>query len=189
MAHKTLIEGTPYEIIGGKALVEGTVRSINKSKVLVEGSVYEKEFISGTPISSLPVGSSVYFNVGGTRTEFIVVHHGIPASTQYHSSCDGTWVLMKDCHSSEYCGSSNYSNYSWTGNLHVFFNGDFFNSIEADVRNSIKHVSIPCIGGTGEWQYTVGNLDAYIFALSAYEVGLAGTDGSLPGLGAVLDYF
>ena len=46
-------------------------------------------------ISTLAVGSSVYLNVGGVRKEFLVVHQGKPSSL-YDSSCNGTWLLMKD---------------------------------------------------------------------------------------------
>lgn len=45
--------------------------------------------------SSLAVGSSVYCNVNGTKTEFIIVHQSKPSSL-YDDSCNGTWLLMKD---------------------------------------------------------------------------------------------
>lgn len=40
MAHKTLINGTAYEITGGRTLVNGTGYSIDKGKTLVDGTAY-----------------------------------------------------------------------------------------------------------------------------------------------------
>lgn len=44
MAHKTLINGTAYEISGGKTLVGGTAYSIKNGKTLVGGTAYGVEF-------------------------------------------------------------------------------------------------------------------------------------------------
>lgn len=41
MAHKTLVDGTAYEISGGKTLVDGTAYSIKNGKTLVDGTAYE----------------------------------------------------------------------------------------------------------------------------------------------------
>lgn len=45
MAHKTLINGTAYEISGGRTLVNGTGYSIDKGKTLVGGTAYEVGFV------------------------------------------------------------------------------------------------------------------------------------------------
>jgi hypothetical protein len=47
-------------------------------------------------VSNIEVGSSVYLNVDGVKTEFLVVHQGNPNSSIYDASCDGTWLLMKN---------------------------------------------------------------------------------------------
>ena len=44
MAHKTLIDGTAYEISGGKTLIDGVAYSIDKGKTLVGGTAYEVGF-------------------------------------------------------------------------------------------------------------------------------------------------
>ena len=44
MAHKTLIDGTAYEISGGKTLIDGTAFSIKGGKTLVDGTAYEVGF-------------------------------------------------------------------------------------------------------------------------------------------------
>lgn len=50
MAHKPLIDGTAYEISGGKTLVDGTAYSIKNGKTLVGGTAYEVDFQSFVPV-------------------------------------------------------------------------------------------------------------------------------------------
>ena len=47
MAHKTLIDGTAYEIKGGKTLVNGTGYEIKSGKTLVGGTAYDVGFGGG----------------------------------------------------------------------------------------------------------------------------------------------
>ena len=51
MAHKTLIDGTAYEISGGRTLVDGTTYSIDKGKTLVDGTAHEISFAQPTGIT------------------------------------------------------------------------------------------------------------------------------------------
>ena len=51
--------------------------------------------MANAKLGAKAVGSIVKLKVGGTAKEFIVVHQGKPSS-MYDSSCDGTWLLMKD---------------------------------------------------------------------------------------------
>lgn len=44
MAHKTLINGTNYEVKGGKCLVNGTVYNILKGRTLIDGTGYDITF-------------------------------------------------------------------------------------------------------------------------------------------------
>ena len=52
MAHKTLINGTSYNIISGKTLVSGTSYNITSGKTLVSGTSYNISFDSG-PLATL----------------------------------------------------------------------------------------------------------------------------------------
>ena len=63
-------------------------------KAIISGGAVMVAPVRGTPISDVAVGSVVSLNVGGTPTEFIVVHQGLPSS-DYDSSCDGMWLLQK----------------------------------------------------------------------------------------------
>ena len=57
MAHKTLVNGTSYDITGGKTLVSGTAYSIKGGKTLVGGTGYD--------ISFAPPELIVYQSYGG----------------------------------------------------------------------------------------------------------------------------
>ena len=92
--HKTLIDGTGYEIKSGRVLIAGTGYDIKKGRTLIGGTGYDIKF--ATPIGELPAGTIVYMNVDGVRKEFIVTHQGNPISTIYGESCSGTWVVLKD---------------------------------------------------------------------------------------------
>ena len=191
MAHKTLINGTAYEIKGGKTLIGGTAYKIEGGKTLVGGTAYKVGF--STPISTLPVGSSVYFKVDGVSTEFIIVHHGRPSS-MYDESCDGTWLLMKNCDQNIAFSSSNNNSYS-SSTMHSKLKGSFFDSIDSDVSAFIKTVKIPYVSGRGDYSSSVvksgaDGLSTTCFLLSGYEVGYTQANNSaLPIDGALLEYF
>ena len=142
-------------------------------------------------ISTLTVGASVYLNVGGARTEFLVVHQGLPSS-MYDSSCDGTWLLMKDIYENRQWDSSDYNAYE-TSTVNTYLNGPFFSRFDSNIQGIIKQVKIPYRkdGGVGGPDQSGANgLPAKIFLLSAYEVGFMNHYSSdYPVEGAKLDYF
>jgi hypothetical protein len=142
-------------------------------------------------ISTLAVGSSVYLNVGGVRTEFLVVHQGRPSS-MYDASCNGTWLLMKDCYEERVWSSSNINKYE-SSDVYPYLNGPFLNLFDSNIRDAIKQVKIPYRkngGSGGVDQSGVNGLSAKIFLLSGYEVGWTTSDNSFfPQDGAKLDYF
>ena len=51
MAHKTLINGTAYSIVGGSTLVSGTAYSISAGKTLISGTAYSIPIASGSSFS------------------------------------------------------------------------------------------------------------------------------------------
>ena len=53
--------------------------------------------MASATIGTKAVGSIVKIKINGVLTDFIIVHQGLPGA-MYDSSCDGTWVLMKDCY-------------------------------------------------------------------------------------------
>ena len=140
-------------------------------------------------ISTLAVGSSVYLNVGGVRKEFLVVHQGLPSSL-YDASCDGTWLLMKDCYENRQWNSSGENKYE-SSTVNTYLNGPFLSLFDSNIQGIIKQVKIPYRkngGSGGTTQQGANGLPCKIFLLSAPEVHyeLNYIDS---GEGAVLSYF
>lgn len=142
-------------------------------------------------IGTLAVGSSVYLNVGGVRKEFLVVHQGLPSSL-YDASCDGTWLLMKDCYENRQWNSSE-SNVYETSTVNTYLNGPFLSLFDSNIQGIIKQVKIPYRknGGPGGTDQSGANgLSVKIFPLSGYEIGwTTAIDPYLPVEGVKLAYF
>lgn len=143
-----------------------------------------------TKLGSMSVGSTVKLKLGGTARDFLVVHQGLPSS-MYDSSCNGTWLLLKDIYTTRTWDSSNndYKN----SDIHSYLNGTFLNLFDNDIKNAIKQVKIPYQNGTGsEGSVASGanGLSCKIFLLSGYELGWTTSDNSyFPRDGAKLSCF
>jgi hypothetical protein len=85
-AHKTLINGTAYEVKGGKCMVNGTVYSIKKGRTLIGGTGYDINFepdVSLTwyfnetiDITSQPDNFWGYGNGSGIAVSFVSGYYG-----------------------------------------------------------------------------------------------------------------
>ena len=141
-----------------------------------------------TYISSLAVGSSVWCKVNSTRTEFLVVNQGNPDTSLYDASCDGTWLLMKNVHSSRQWNTSNINTYQNSA-INTWLNSDFLEMLDTDVKAVIKQVKIPyCLGnGLGTVLSGSSGMLCKGFLLSGIEVGINYL--YLPVDGAKLSYF
>ena len=191
MGQKVEVGGTGRDLKGGKALIGGTAYAIKKGRTLKDGTGYDILFSSGTPISELPVGSTVKIAVNGTLRDFLIVHHGLPSS-MYDDSCNGTWLLMKDCYESRVWQSGNVNKYE-SSDIHTYLNNTFLNLFDSNIKDAIKQVKIPYRknGGSGGTDQSGANgLSTKIFLLSGYEVGWTTSDYSnFPVDGAKLSYF
>ena len=186
--HKTLVGGTAYTVKGGKCMVNGTVYNILKGRTLIDGTGWDITFPErGTKLSALDVGQSVFTNVGGVRKEFLVVHQGLPSS-MYDESCNGTWLLMKDCYEKKTYNSSNANAYE-TSEVDTYLNGPFLGLFDSNIQGIIKQVKIPHVKN-GVTQSGANGLSCKVFLLSGYEVGWTIKDSYyFPIDGAKLDYF
>lgn len=142
-------------------------------------------------LSTKAVGSTVKLKVDGSLKEFIVVHQGKPSS-MYDESCNGTWLLMKDCYVSRAWHSSNINKYE-SSDIHSYLNNTFINLFDSNIRDAIKQVKLPYRkngGSGGQDQSGANGLLCKIFLLSGYEVGWTTSDnGYFPVDGAKLAYF
>ena len=118
------------------------------------------------------VGSVVKLKFNGAMREFLVVHQGRPSSL-YDASCDGVWLLMKDCLEAKRWHSSNVNDYA-NSEVHSYLNSTVLSKFDADIQAQIKQVKIPYRPGSGT-SGTVNSgasgLSTKIFLLSDREVG------------------
>ena len=148
-----------------------------------------KEFPSnGTPLGDIAVGTSVFMNVDGTSCEWIIVQQGNPDSTVYDSSCDGTWLLLKNLYVAMALDSkdNDYAN----SDVHAYLNGTFINLLDSDIKNAVKTVKIPYTNGTGKDGTLVtgeNGLSTQVFLLSVAELGLTASAANVEGV--LLNYF
>lgn len=144
--------------------------------------------MANVKLSTKAVGSIVKLKVNGAAKEFIVVHQGKPSSL-YDESCNGTWLLMKDCYEQRQWHSSNVNKYE-TSDVNTYLNGPFFNLFDSNIQGIIKQVKIPYFKSGVGTQNGANGLTAKIFLLSGYEVGwTTGDDSYFPVDGAKLAYF
>lgn len=147
--------------------------------------------MANAKLGTKAVGSIVKLKVGGTATEFIVVHQGKPGS-MYDESCNGTWLLMKDCYESCAWNMTNVNTYE-SSDIHSYLNNTFLNLFESNIRDVIKQVKLPYRrngGPTGSNQSGANGLSCKVFLLSGYEVGFTTSDSSdLPVDSAKLSHF
>lgn len=174
------VDGVARKIIKEYRGVSGVAREVTKAYRGVNG-VARQFFQRSTPASQLAVGSSVYLNVSGVQTEFLIVHQGLPASF-YDSSCNGTWLMRKYVDVFMPISNSGSKFYA-VASIHTYLNDTFFGSLDAGVQSIVKQVKIPTY-------YAYTPLTAKIFLLSGVEVGIPITlSSSVPEDGAKLSFF
>ena len=142
------------------------------------------------PASTLSVGSSVYVKESGIPAEYIVVQQGNPYASTYDSSCDGTWLLRKDCYSKQVYATNGINNYEDSSIL-AYINSTFYSVFDTATKSVIKQVKIPYMkgpGNTGTVMSGENGLLSNCFLLSCNEVGFGGTS-SVSSEGVKLDYF
>ncbi|MEG2042693.1 MAG: DUF6273 domain-containing protein, partial [Hafnia sp.] len=101
--------------------------------------------------------SVIKVNENNVAQEFYVVRHNAYAGGR-------TLLLRRYTHSDRQWHSAKVNAYASCA-LDAWFNGDYFNSLHADIRGQITAVTIPytpCNGNTG-----LSNLSRKIFAVSA----------------------
>nr|DAF18388.1 MAG TPA: hypothetical protein [Caudoviricetes sp.] len=169
--------------------VGNTARVVQKAYIGV-GNVARLWYTRGPQLGGLAVGSSVYFKVNNVRTEWLVVQQGNPSTSIYDSSCDGTWLLMKNIYENRQWNNANINDYAGS-TIHSYLNSTFLRLLEAGVRSAVKQVKIPYRKGRGaSTTVTSGSngLSAKIFLLSATEIGFKASSAPI-GEGAELAYF
>ena len=132
MAHKTLVNGTAYEVKGGKCLVNGTAYSIKKGRTLIGGTGYDITF--GPP--PMPVkGDLITMNLDGTERQYRVL-------SVNGNVCKvlGMW----DDFTSKYNRTSTTTNFNgitaqkYEGSaLDTYLNTTWYNTLSTEAKNAI----------------------------------------------------
>ena len=175
MAHKTLIDGTAYEIKGGRDLIGGTGYSKKNGKVLIYGIAYDIPFSKGIPLNTITPGAILMLNESGSPVQFYIAKH------DYESGLNGaerTLVVRKDCYDMRVFNDS--SNAYAGSALDSWLCNTYLKLLDADIQAAI---------GTTKFYYTPGNSNATVttlqravFQLSLTELGksasYANTEGS-----------
>ena len=132
MSHKTLVNGTAYEVKGGKCLVNGTSYDIKKGRTLIGGTRYDITF--GSP--HMPVkGDLITMNLDGTPRLYRVL-------SVNGNVCKvlGMWDDLK----SKYNEKSTTKNFNgitaqkYEGStLDTYLNITWYNKLSSEAKNAI----------------------------------------------------
>ena len=187
-----IVDSSAY--LGGKEIVATEIKKAyigdeqNLARKIKRAYIGDNNGIAqlcyGNPtIKSKAVGSSVFMNVNGTRTEFIVVHKGIPSS-MYDSSCDGVWLMMKNLLAKRTWASEHNGYYYSSIRSYM---STLLSQFDTNIQALIKEVKIPygAASSTSTVYSGSSGISSKLFVPSAYEVGINiyVRDGS------ILDYF
>lgn len=142
----------------------------------------------------LPVGALVNAQfTDGTSKQCIAVNQGIPEnSALYDASCNGTWMLFKECTEKRAWHSSDVNDYE-NSTIHAYLNGEFAGNLDGEFLKNVLQAKIPYRPGSGT-SPTVNSgangLSCKVFLPSGYEMGWTSSDNQyFPPDGAKLSYF
>lgn len=131
MSHKTIVNGTAYEVNGGKCLVNGTAYSIKKGRTLIGGTGYDITFGQVMPVK----GDLIAMNLDGTSRLYRVL-------SVNGNVCKvlGMW----DDFESKYNETSTTTNFNGTtaqkyegSTLDTYLNTTWYNTLSSEAKNAI----------------------------------------------------
>lgn len=164
MAHKTLIDGTAYEIKGGRDLIGGTGYAKKKGRVLVNGTGYDIPFSKGVPLNTITPGAILYLNESGSPVPFYIAKH------DYESGLNGagrTLLVRKDCYDTQQFNMSGnkYAN----SHLDSWLNNTWLKLLDSSILPVISKTSFYYTpGGDNE---SLSTLQRAVFLMSIKELG------------------
>ncbi len=124
----------------------------------------------------------------GAAVEYLVVNQGRPSnSTYYDESCDGVWLMRKDCPVLRQFYSSDVNDYA-NGVVNSYLNGDFFNTLGTAEQIAVKQVKIPYVTKSGTVMRQGNGLSCKVFLPSCRELGF-NANSNFYDDGQPLEYF
>lgn len=146
--------------------------------------VKKQIFSSVKLLGDMPIGSEVYLTESGSPELYIVVNQGLPSS-DYDSSCDGTWLLRKfiDQQQQPWNTSDWVLGYNMS-NIDQYLQATFAERFSTYAINNLFMLpQIPVVDFRGQLNY-----EARVFLLSMSELDESGNT-SIPQEGSALQYF
>lgn len=138
--HKTLVNGTVYEVKGGKCLVNGTVYSIKKGRTLIGGTGYDITFPSAV---TMPVkGDLITMNLDGTDRLYRVLKI-VDETTVEVFRVQTLDTALRYSGTAEYAGND----------IDVALNQTYYNTLTTAAKNAIVPKDIN--------QYSYANRGSY----------------------------
>lgn len=132
MSHKTLVNGTAYEVTGGKCLVNGTSYDIKKGRTLIGGTGYDITFAP----PPMPVkGDLITMNLDGTSRLYRVLSvNGNVCKVM------GMWDDFKskynETSTTTAFGSTTAQKYEGS-TLDTYLNTTWYNTLSSEAKNAI----------------------------------------------------
>ena len=141
--HKTLIDGTGYEIKSGRVLIAGTGYDIKKGRTLIGGTGYDIKF--GVPVGELAEGTIIKINENGSPVEFYIAKH------DYESDLNGTGrtlVVRKSSYSIVYdeCKKSFF-----TSTVYTLLNNTYFKLLDTNIQSAIGKTKFKYTGKINDY--------------------------------------
>ena len=185
MSHKTLVNGTVYEVKGGKCLVNGTRYDIKKGRTLIGGTGYDITF---APPLVMPVkGDIITMNLDGTDRLYRVLKIVDKTVVEVLTM----WNLHGDLRFDQ-----NYSNYK-DSELDAYLNTTWYNTLSSTAKAALVSKNINQYTYTDNSVYNqnahasyadystkilnenVGNRYIYALDVEDIEMYFGGTGGSV----------
>ena len=131
MSHKTLINGTAYEVMGGKCLVNGVAYSIKKGRALIGGTGYDITFKSPMPVK----GDLITMNLDGTERQYRVLSVNGNVCKVLGMWDDFTGVYNSTSTTTTF-GSTTAQKYEGS-TLDTYLNTTWYNTLSSEAKNAI----------------------------------------------------
>ena len=131
MAHKTRINGTIYDVQGGKCRVNGTSYDIKKGRTLINGTGYDITFKSPMPVK----GDLITMNLDGTERQYRVLSVNGNVCKVLGMWDDFRSVYNKKSTTTTF-GSTTAQKYKGS-TLDTYLNTTWYNTLSSEAKNAI----------------------------------------------------
>lgn len=159
MAQKAMVDGTVYELSGGKTMVDGTAYTIHGGKTMVDGTVYEISMVQNITVKiQIRVDTEYGGDFSGTGLTLTIAgkSYAIPPSNATTENL-ATGFTQKTFTISVPTGSSLYVTASHTNIYGSYYGGVYLNSKYVNnyshtmTLSDNAYISVTCV--TGEFSY------------------------------------